>query len=82
MEAKSLHIVIVSPEKTLFDGQAESVTVPGGLGRFTVLPCHAPIVSSLKKGTIEYTVNGEKLSCETEGGFIEVNHNEVSVCIE
>lgn len=82
MESKELHIVIVSPEKTIFNGMAESVTVPGALGRFTVLPQHAPIISSLSKGNVEYTTQGKKQSYEITGGFIEVNNNEVSICIE
>ncbi len=82
MESKDLHIVIVSPEKTIFDGRAESVTVPGSYGLFTVLPQHAPIISSLEKGNIEYVIKGEKQSYEIEGGFIEVKENEISICIE
>lgn len=82
MELKELHIVIASPEKTIFNGMVESVTVPGTLGRFMVLPQHAPIISSLKKGMIEYTIQGKKQSYEIAGGFIEVNKNEVSICIE
>ena len=82
MEPKELHIVIVSPEKTIFDGKVESVTVPGSLGLCTVLPQHAPIISSLRNGNIEYVVQKEKQTYEIKGGFIEVNNNEVSICIE
>ncbi len=82
MDLKELHVVIVSPEKTIFDGKVESVTVPGSLGLFTVLPQHAPIISSLRNGNIEYVVQKEKQTYEIKGGFIEVNDNEVSICIE
>ena len=61
MEPKELHVVIVSPEKTIFDGKVESVTVPGSLGLFTVLPQHAPIISSLRNGNIEYVVQKANL---------------------
>jgi F-type H+-transporting ATPase subunit epsilon len=82
MEPKDLYLVIASPEKTLFEGKVESVTVPGSLSRFTVLPQHAPIISSLAKGMIECEVKGEKQTFEVAGGFIEVKKNEVSICVE
>ncbi len=82
MEPKELHIAIVSPEQTLFEGNVESVNVPGTYGPFMVLPQHAPIISSLTKGVIQYVEKGETKSYEISGGFIEVKNNEVSICIE
>lgn len=80
---KVLQLTIVSPEKTLFNGEVKSVTLPGMKGLFTILPQHAPIVSSLKAGTLSYvTKNGEELMQEINSGFIEMNHNNVSVCVD
>lgn len=82
METKNLNLVIVSPEKTLFKGEVSDVTLPGTKGIFMVLPKHAPLLSSLEKGTIKYTTpEGEQL-LEIAGGFVEVKRNEVSVCVE
>ena len=44
---KELHLSIVSPEKSIFDGDVKIVTLPGMIGSFSILPGHAPIVSSL-----------------------------------
>ena len=52
---KELHLSIVSPEKSIFDGNVKIVTLPGMIGSFSILPGHAPIVSSLKAGTLSYT---------------------------
>ena len=49
---KELHLSIVSPEKSIFDGNVKIVTLPGMIGSFSILPGHAPIVSSLKAGTL------------------------------
>ena len=80
---KGLQLNIVSPEKELFNGEVENVTLPGMIGSFTILPQHAPIVSSLKAGTLSYvTMEGEEHVHEINGGFIEMNDNNVSVCID
>ena len=47
-----MHLEIVSPEATLFSGEVESVIVPGPAGSFQMLNNHAPIVSTLKEGTV------------------------------
>lgn len=78
-----LKLKIISPDKVLFTGDVERVIVPGISGRFEVLKNHAPIISILEKGIIAYdTLNGERTEQEISGGFIEVQKNEVSLCVE
>lgn len=77
-----LKLKIVSPEKVVYDGEAESVVVPGLLGQFEILSNHAPIISSLTSGTVVYTNQEGKQSTHVRGGFVEVKKNEVCVCIE
>lgn len=79
---KNLQLTIVSPEKKLFEGEVKQVTLPGAMGSFTILPQHAPIVSSLTRGKLSYvTIEGTAQEQEIKGGFIEMNDNNVSVCI-
>ncbi len=78
---EGLHVTIVSPEQTLFEGQVDSITVPGEKGRFEILKDHAPIISSLTAGTLVCR-GAEAFEMEVRGGFIEVAHNRVSVCVE
>ena len=73
-----LKLKIVSPERIEFTGEVESVKVPGTMGNFEILTDHAPIISSLQKGVVEY--DGQKL--DILGGFVAVQKNEVSVCVE
>jgi len=78
-----LQLKIVSPEKIEFEGEVESVLVPGSLGQFEILVNHAPIISSLDKGKVVYGVpGGEKRSLDIIGGFVEVQKNVVSLCVE
>ncbi|MCR5470354.1 F-type H+-transporting ATPase subunit epsilon [Xylanibacter ruminicola] len=77
-----LQLKIVSPEKIEFDGAVESVFVPGTMGQFEILNDHAPIISTLQKGTVEYTVADGRVQLEIQGGFVEVQKNVVSICVE
>jgi F-type H+-transporting ATPase subunit epsilon len=77
-----LQLKIVSPEKIEFDGAVESVLVPGSMGQFEILKDHAPIISTLQKGTVEFVTAEGKTSIEIQGGFVEVQKNVVSVCVE
>ena len=76
-----MKLKIISPEKVVYKGEVERVSLPGSLGFFTVLKDHAPLVSSLVEGKIVYLeVEGEK-EMEIESGVVEVRDNEVIICI-
>ena len=77
-----LQLKIVSPEKVEYDGAVESVLVPGTAGQFEILNDHAPIISTLQKGIVEYVNKEGKTSLEILGGFVEVQKNQVSLCVE
>ncbi len=73
-----LQLKIVSPERIEFTGEVESVKVSGTSGNFEILSGHAPIISTLTKGVVEYA--GNELSIL--GGVVEVQKNQVSLCVE
>ena len=77
-----LKLKIVSPERIEFEGEVESVLVPGSLGQFEILINHAPIISSLVVGDVVYASKGGKHTLPIAGGFVEVQKNEVSLCVE
>ena len=78
-----LQLKIVSPEKVVFDGDVQRVVVPGTVGRFEIPTDHAPIISSLEEGDVEFTtLDGENTQFAIRGGFVEVKKNNVSLCVE
>lgn len=78
-----LKLKIVSPERVEFEGEIERVLVPGTVGQFEILTNHAPIISSLEKGVVRYVLtNGELRTLDITGGFVEVQKNVVSLCVE
>jgi F-type H+-transporting ATPase subunit epsilon len=52
-----MFLEIVTPEASIFQGEVESVTVPGTEGEFQMLENHAPIVSLLQEGNIKIRGN-------------------------
>lgn len=78
-----LHLKIISPERIVYDGPSSLVTVPGTMGAFQILQNHAPIISSLEEGLLSWDVaEGDRQQLQVKGGFVEVLHNVVSVCVE
>ena len=78
-----LHIDIVTPQHTAFQGTAQAVTLPGTLGPFQVLVNHAPIISSIEIGAIKIIdEDGNDIYFATDGGFAEVKNNKVSIVVE
>lgn len=78
-----LDLKIISPEKVIYEGEVESVLVPGTLGSFEILTDHAPIISSLEPGVVEYATEAEgKQQFSIKGGFVEMKKNKVSLCVE
>lgn len=77
-----MELAIYSPEKTIYNGEANGVTVPGAKGLFEILDFHAPIISSLQSGMLTYKTPQGEFSIEVAGGFVNAANNKVSVCIE
>lgn len=80
---ETLHVNIVTPSKTAYDGDVQSITLPGTIGNFQVLYNHAPLMSSLEIGLIKIEDGRtEKKIFSTSGGTVEVLNNKVIVLAE
>ena len=91
-----MYLEIISPEKTLFKGEVDSILFPGTYGDFQVLNNHAPIVSTLTKGKVkiigkisideglkdnfEYT--DRETILDIESGTVEMNNNQVTLLVD
>ena len=82
MDEELFELEIVSPEKLLFAGQVELVTLPGAKAPFTVLYNHAPLVSTLCAGKIKWKNGKESGEVLVNEGFVDVRNNKVVVCVE
>ena len=78
----SFPLRIVTPERTLYTGEAESLRAPGSEGSFGVLARHAPMVASLATGRMEFLEAGDRRQLATSGGFVEISVAGVTVLAE
>ena len=77
-----MQLEILSPEKTLFTGEVDQVIFQGSQGKFQILNNHAPIISSLSQGNIDYKINSKTNQVEIKRGIVEVLKNKISALIE
>jgi F-type H+-transporting ATPase subunit epsilon len=72
-----MHLEILTPEKKVFEGDVSLITFPGSDGSFQVLDHHAPLISLLKEGVVEYKLKDVRQSITITGGVVEVLKNKV-----
>ncbi len=68
----SLHLEVVTPERRLLDETVDEVVLPGSQGYLGVLPGHAPLLTSLAIGVLEYRKGNQKHYLAIAWGFAEV----------
>ncbi len=77
-----LNVSVISPEKVLFEGEVDSITLPGSESAFTVLPYHVNLIGELDPGMVMISIGDENQSYIIDGGFVEVADNKVSALVE
>jgi F-type H+-transporting ATPase subunit epsilon len=79
----ALHFELVSPARLLFSGDVESVVLPGTEGEMTILPMHAPVLSTLRPGVVTIIKSGSETDrIFVRGGFAEVNAHGLTLLAE
>ena len=74
-----MEVQIITPDSTLFSGEATLVVVPGIDGQIGILNNHAPLVSSLVKGVVKVKHNDKEDLFDIPGGVVEVSLNKITV---
>ncbi len=78
-----IELEVVTPAKLLLSVVADMVVVPGAEGDFGVLPGHAPMISTVRAGTVNvYEDDKIVASLFVEGGFAEVTAGRCTVLAE
>jgi F-type H+-transporting ATPase subunit epsilon len=72
-----MNLEIITPDKRVFEGEVVSASFPGTDGSFQVLNDHAPLISLLKDGVVEYKSKDSISHIKITGGVVEVLKNKV-----
>jgi F-type H+-transporting ATPase subunit epsilon len=76
---KTLMLVVVTPEKQVFEGTADSIVIPMHDGELGILPERAPLMCELGIGQMRYRKAGRIQRLYIDGGFAQVHDNRVTV---
>ena len=77
-----MQLQIITPGKTIYEGEATGVQMNGVNGSFEILNGHSPLVSALSSGKVRVTNHKEVLFFQIDGGVVEVLDNTVSILAE
>jgi F-type H+-transporting ATPase subunit epsilon len=72
-----MYLEILTPDKKVFEGNVVIATFPGADGSFQIMDNHAPLISLLKEGLVEYKSKDISNSLHITGGVVEVLKNKV-----
>lgn len=75
----TLHYKIVTPERLVLEGEAESITTMTQDGEITILPHHEALVTLLKAGEMQVKQASEVESLAVSTGMITVDQNGVTI---
>lgn len=79
---QSLHLEIISPNRTIVNEQVTYVSLPGVNGELGILPEHIPLMTALDIGKLYYRQGSEIYYVFISAGFAEVSNNKVTVLTE
>lgn len=74
-----IHLVLVMPEKRLFEGNVDSLKLPGVEGQLGVHPHHMPLITMLQEGELIARQSDEVYYFALHGGFAQITNTEVIV---
>ena len=77
-----LRVSVISPERVLFEGEAQSVVAPAFDGEVGILSQHAPMMTLLGRGVLRLVGSAGEQRFAVEGGFLQVADDEVRVVTE
>lgn len=78
-----LHLSLATPSKKILDiDGVEMINAPAEIGDVGILPNHAPFLSKLRDGVINYKVGGNNFYVGVNGAFMDVAENQVTIISE
>lgn len=70
---------LITPERTIFEGEIEELIVPTINGEIAILPHHMNLVTQITDGEITIRAGGRTQHIAVTQGFLEIQHDTVSL---
>ena len=74
-----MRVIVISPEQSVFDGDAEQIVAPAFDGEVGILPRHAPFMTLLGDGVLTVKHGAATSRFQVSGGFLQVLNDVVRV---
>ena len=75
----SIHVNIVSAEGAIFEGDADMVFAPAKAGEVGIAPRHAPLITTLKPGSVRVQSGETEKLFYVTGGILEIQPHLITV---
>ena len=75
----SLNVRVITPDKVVWDANAEEIILPSSTGQVGILTDHAPLLTALDIGVMRLKIDGSWTSIVLMEGFAEVEDNKVTI---
>lgn len=79
---KKIRVSIVTPEKSIFEGEVDYIRIPAKSGSLGVLPGHIPIIAQLKVGVVKLVNEGKAEYVGVCRGFFEFLYSRANILTE
>jgi F-type H+-transporting ATPase subunit epsilon len=77
-----MRVTVISPERSIFDGDATAVIAPAYDGEVGILPRHAPFMTLLGEGRLTVRAADASHAFRVKGGFLQVSNDTVRIIAE
>ena len=74
-----IRLSVVVPEREVFSGTVDEVSLPGSVGGLGILPGHAALLTLLSGAELSFRAGGQRRTLKILGGFAEVTPLSVQV---
>ena len=75
----SLNVRVITPDKVIWDADADEIILPSSTGQLGILTDHAPLLTALDIGVMRLKSEGNWTSIVLMEGFAEVEENKVTI---
>ncbi len=77
-----MKLFVYKLDQILYEGEAEMVVLPSETGELSILPNHAPITTSLKKGNVKIKNKNDVKELNIENGFAQINQKQIILLVK